>query len=154
MSNMTSQISTADMISIFRRAEEEISTEHGSFTLFGLFERLDIYQEYDLVVSAPWLKDDRASTNLIFDLVRASIGHDKWFGKIGLFMIVPENGPFAAAVREALPSGPIQHGMKRLTNFFYDGEIIRDAVIITSVEPEVKAEKPKRKARAAETVAA
>ena len=154
MSNMTSQISTSDMIRIFRKAEKNISEERGAFMLFGLFERLDIHEEYDLVISAPWLKDDRVSTNLIFDLVRASIGHDNWFGKIGLFMIVPQNGPFAAAVREALPNGPIQHGMKRLTNFFYDGEIIRDAVIITSVEPEAKVETPKRKARAAEPVAA
>lgn len=56
-------------------------------------------------------------------------------------MIVPENGS-------------LQHGMKRITNFFYDGEIIRDAVIITFVEPEAKAETPKRKARAAESVVA
>ena len=149
-----SPVSTTDMISIFRKAEEKISEERGDFTLFGLFERLDIYGKYDCVVSAPWLKENSASTNLIFDLVRSSIGHDKWLSKIGGLFIVPQSGPFAAAVREALPNGPIQHGMKRLTNFFYDGEIIRDAVIITSVAPKVKVEKPKRKARAAEPVAA
>lgn len=154
MSNMTSQISTSEMISLFRRVEEEISRERGDFTLFGLFERLDIHEEYDLVIAAPWLKDDRTSTNLIFDLVRASIGHDKWFGKIGLFMIVPENGPFAAAVHEALPNGPVRHDFKRLTNFFYDGEIIRDGVVITSVEPAAKAGTPKRRAKSAEPVAA
>ena len=102
----------------------------------------------------PWLKDDRVSTNLIFDLVRASIGHAKWLGKIGLFMIVPENGPFATAVYEALPNGPIQHGKTRITNFFYDGEIIRDAVIVTSVVPAAETLKPKRKQRAAEPVVA
>lgn len=102
----------------------------------------------------PWLKNDRVSTNLIFDLVRASIGHDKWLGKIGLFMIVPEDDPFAAAVYEALPNGPIQHGKTRITNFFYDGEIIRDVVIITSVETAAETLKPKRKQKAAEPIAA
>lgn len=135
MSNMTSRISTAEMITLFREAEENISAERGDFTLFGLFESLDIFDKYNLVVAAPWLKDDRISANLIFDLVRASIGNDQWFTKIRVGRIVPENGPFAMAVHEALPNGPIQHGIKHLTNFFYDGEIIRDAVIITSVEP-------------------
>ena len=147
-------LSTNDIISLFRNAEEEISRERGEFTLFGLFERLDIPNKYDCVVSAPWLKDELSSINLIFDLVYASIGHNKWFRNIGIFMPVPEHGPFAAAVREALPNGPIRHGKTRITNFFYDGEIIRDAVIITSVEPAAEVVKPKRKQRAAETVAA
>lgn len=134
MSNMRSLVSTGEMVSLFRKAEANISRERGDFTLFGLFESLNIYEKYNLVVSASWLKDDRASTNLIFDLVRASIADDNWFSKVSVGRIVPENGPFAAAVREALLDGPIQHGMKRITNFFYDGEIIRDAVIITSVE--------------------
>ena len=133
-----SPINTADIIALFQKAEKEISEERGSFTLFGLFERTDIFGKYDCVVSAPWLKDDGASIILIAALVRASIGNDKWWSKFGIFVVVPEDGPFAAAVREAVENGPIQHGMKRLTNFFYDGEIIRDAVIITSVEAVTK----------------
>lgn len=51
--SMTSHIDTAEMIHLFRSAEEEISRERGEFTLFGLFERLDIYGKHDSVVSAP-----------------------------------------------------------------------------------------------------
>ena len=149
-----SPISTTDIISIFQKAEKEISEQRGGFTLFGLFERTDIYGKYDCVISAPWLEDAATSVIVIADLVRTSIGNDKWWSKIGIFMTVPENGPFAAAVREALQNGPVQHGIKRLTNFFYDGEIIRDAVIITSMEPAAEAEQPKRRARTAETVPA
>jgi|GEM_PF-2834575 len=54
--SMTSHIDTAEMIHLFRSAEEEISRERGEFTLFVLFERLDIYGKYDLVVSAPGSK--------------------------------------------------------------------------------------------------
>ena len=147
-----SPVSTADIISFFREAERQISRDRGDFTLFGLFERLDIHGKYDCVVSAPWLKEDGASTNLIFDLVRASIGNDKWLSKIGGLFIVPQNGPFAAAVQEALPNGPVQHGRTRITNFFYDGEIIRDAVVITSVEP--GATQAASKTKKAEPVAA
>ena len=51
--SMTSHIDTAEMIHLFRSAEEEVSHERGEFTLFGLFERLDIYGKHDSVVSAP-----------------------------------------------------------------------------------------------------
>ena len=129
-----SPVSTAEMITLFRKVEEEISKERGDFTLFGLFEKIDIFGKYDLVVSAPWLQDDRASAHLLFGLIRASIGNDRWFTKVRVGQIVPENGPFAEAVYEALPNGPIRHGFKRITNFFYDGEIIRDAVIITAMK--------------------
>lgn len=140
------------MSDLFQNAEQEISEECGDFTLFGLFERIDIFGKYDVVVSAPWLKSNGASTNLIFDLVRASIGNDKWLTKIGLFMIVPDDGPFAAAVREALPDGSLRHGFKRITNFFYDGEVIRDAIIITSTASAGK--KIDTKSRQPETAAA
>lgn len=153
MSSIRIPFSTADIVRLFQQAEQDISQEYGQFKLFGLFERIDIPGKYDVVMSASWLRDDADSMNLIFNLVHASIGNDNWFSKIGIFVIVPEQGPFVAAVREALPEDPIQHGMKRITNFFYDSEIIRDAIIITSVEPEAKPEKPKRKPRTAEPVA-
>ena len=134
MSNMKIPFTTTDIVRLFQQAEWDISQECGQFTLFGLFERVDIPSKYDVVMSAPWLRDDADSMNLMFDLAHASIGNDNWFSKIGIFVIVPGNGPFAAAVHEVLSNDPVQHSMKRITNFFYDGEIIRDAVIITSVE--------------------
>ncbi len=125
-------INTMDVMRQFQDAEEKISRERGAFTLFGLFERTDIFGKYDVVVSAPWLKDDLSSLSVITDLVIAAIGDIKWWPKIGRFDTVPENGPFLEAVREALPNGPVQHGLKRITGIYYDGRVIPSAMIITA----------------------
>lgn len=80
-------------------------------------------------------------------------GYNGVHNKTG-FDTVPENAPFSEVVREALPDGPVQHGLKSITNLHYEGNMIPSAMIITSVEPEPKSEKPKRKTRAVEPVTA
>ncbi len=119
----------------FQQAEENIAKERGEFMLFGLFERSDFLGRYDVVVSAKWLKDDRASLGLIIDLVTAAIGNQKWWLKIGRFDIVPEDGPFLEVVREALPDGLVQHDLKRITNIYYEGNMIPSAMVITAAHP-------------------
>ena len=128
-------ISTAHVMRQFQDAEEKISRERGAFALFGLFERSDIFGKYDVVISAPWLKDDLASLELIIDLVTAAIGNQKWWPKIGRFDIVPEDGPFLEVVREALPDGLVQHDLKRITNIYYEGNMIPSAMVITAAHP-------------------
>lgn len=118
----------------FQDAEEKISRERGALALFGLFERSDIFGKYDVVISAPWLTDDLASFDLIINLVAAAIGNQKWWPKIGRFDIVPVNGPFLEVVQEVLPDGPVQQGLKRITNLYYEGNMIPSAMIITSLE--------------------
>ena len=41
----------------FRKFMEEAASERGAFTAFALFLREDAPGVWDLVVSAPWLKD-------------------------------------------------------------------------------------------------
>lgn len=119
----------------FQQAEADITKERDEFVLFGLFERSDFLGKYDVVVSAKWLKDDRASLGLIIDLVTAAIGNQKWWSRVGRFDIVPTNGPFLEVVREALPDGSVQHGLKRITNLYYEGNMIPSAIIITAANP-------------------
>ncbi len=128
-------INTMSVMRQFQDAEEKIASERGEFTLFGLFERTDIFGKYDVVVSAPWLKDDLSSLSVITDLVTAAIGNTKWWPKIGRFDTVPKNGPFLEVVREALPDGPVQHGLTRITNIYYEGNMIPSAMIITAANP-------------------
>ncbi len=122
----------------FQQAEADIAKQHGEFVLFGLFERSDFLGKYDVVVSAKWLKDDRASLGLIIDLVTAAIGNQKWWSSIGRFDIVPTNGPFLDVLREAMPDGPIQHSLTRITNIYYEGNMIPSAMIITAANPSSK----------------
>lgn len=116
----------------FRRAEETISSQQGQFHLFGLFERDDVPYKFDVVVSAVWLTGGRTSLMLIAELVRNAIGNDTWWPKIGKFVVLPDSDPFVKAVLSEVPGDGVLHDMKVLNDLPYDGEIIRNAVIITA----------------------
>lgn len=116
----------------FRRAEEAISETGPGFTLFGLFERDDVPGRFDVIVSAQWLTGSRLSLNLIAELVRQAIGNDNWWPRIGKFVVLPENDPLVKAVLSRMPSDPVRHEMRVLNDLPYEGEIIRNVVIITA----------------------
>jgi len=67
--------------------------------------------------------------------VTAAIGNKKWWPRIGRFDIVPTNGPFLNVLRETMPAGPVQHSLKRITNIYYEGNMIPSAMIITAASP-------------------
>ena len=117
----------------FQQAEADIAKKRGEFMLFGPFERSDFLGKYDVIVSAKWLKDDRTSLGLIIELMTAAIGSQAWWSSIGRFDIVPINGSFLEVVQAALPNGPVQHGLTRITNINYEGNRIPSAVIITAM---------------------
>jgi hypothetical protein len=116
----------------FRQAEETISTDQGQFYLFGLFERDDVPNKYDVVVSAAWLPGGRTSLMMIAELVRSAIGSDDWWPKIGKFVVLPSSSSFVKAVLGRVPDDGVLHDMKVLNDLPYDGEIIRNAVVITA----------------------
>ncbi len=116
----------------FRRAEETISETGQEFTLFGLCERDDVPGKFDVIVSARWLTGSRLSLNLIAELVRQAIGNDNWWPRIGKFVVLPENDPLVKAVLSRMPSDPVMHDLRVLNDLPYEGEIIRNAVIITA----------------------
>ncbi len=116
----------------FRRAEEAVSSTHGQFTLFGLFERDDVPGKFDVIISTPWLFTDRSSLLVITELVRNAIESDNWWMRIGKFVLLDEKDPFVKAVLERMPNDFVQHDLKVINDLVYEGEIIRNAVIITA----------------------
>ena len=118
----------------FRSAEESVSQTWGEFTLFGLFERNDIPNKFDVIASAEWLKEDRKSLLDLTDSVRASIRHDNWWSRIGKFVVLSPQDPFVKAVLKRMPSDVIEHDLQTLTDFTYEGDVIRNAVIITALK--------------------
>ena len=118
----------------FRSAEESVSQTWGEFTLFGLFERDDIPNKFDVIASAEWLKEDRKSLLDLTDSVRASIRHDNWWSRIGKFVVLSPQDPFVKAVLKRMPSDVIEHDLQTLTDFTYEGDVIRNAVIITALK--------------------
>ena len=128
----------------FRSAEESISKTFNNFTLFGLFERDDIPGKYDVVASAFWLIGDRTSLNLLAELVRQAIGNDSWWPRIGKFVVLPEDDPLVQAVLSRMPGDATRHELKVINDLPYEGESIRNAVIITAVKPIVESRIPEQ----------
>jgi len=59
-----------DLIAKIGDVERDIAQEKGSFNLFAFFEREDIYDRWDVVVSAPWAKFDMLTLDYVADVLR------------------------------------------------------------------------------------
>ncbi len=62
----------------FRDAEKQVSEELGNFSLFGLFEREQTPDRWDILASAPWLKTDREGTHHLLVALRDKMDVQDW----------------------------------------------------------------------------
>jgi hypothetical protein len=53
-----------------RVLEGDIAAERGSLNLFALLEREDLSDRWDLVISAPWAREDEATLKYVADAVK------------------------------------------------------------------------------------
>ena len=88
-------MTVAELTEKFTRLESQIAQEKGDFTLFALFMREDVPDRWDLIVSAPWLGDDkraavdaeeraerRESTQIVgIDATVSEVAHEQVPGK-------------------------------------------------------------------------
>jgi len=66
-----------EMTRKLRQVEQELSNEKGPLNLFALFEREDLTDLWDLVVSAPWARHDLETLRYINDVLkRHLVGED------------------------------------------------------------------------------
>jgi hypothetical protein len=53
-----------------RFLENDLAKDKGPLNLFALFEREDLHNRWDLVVSAPWAKHDMETLGYIADVIK------------------------------------------------------------------------------------
>src|SRR5438067_6589780 len=59
----------------FAELESRIAEEKGAFALFALFMREDAPDRWDLIVSAPWVGDDkRGAVNYFIAQIKSKLG--------------------------------------------------------------------------------
>lgn len=122
----------------FQQAEEELSREHGAFSLFGLFERLDMIGKWDVVMSAPWLGTDYAARKWMVDNLQWRFTREEW---LKLARVVPLN-PEGEFVRDIGLLYPMEHGLKHIPSIVLSGLEINRGVIITANPDAARAEEP------------
>lgn len=122
----------------FQQAEEELSREHGAFSLFGLFERLDMIGKWDVVMSAPWLGTDYAARRWMVDNLQWRFTDEEW---LKLARVVPLN-PEGEFVTDIGLLYPMEHGLKHIPSIVLSGLEINRGVIITANPESARAAEP------------
>jgi len=112
----------------FQQAEEELSREHGRFSLFGLFERRNLIGRWDVVMSAPWLGTDYAARKWMVENLQWRFTDEEWLKLAG---VVPLN-PVGEFVTDIGLLYPMEHGLKHIPSIVLSGLEINRGVIITA----------------------
>lgn len=116
----------------FTRLESQIAQERGGFTLFALFMREDVPDRWDLIVSAPWVGDDKeAAVSYLVDQIKSRLGEENL---TMLSRIVPI-GSDDPAVQRLNRTISTEHGSVEVRDSNFFGLPIKHAYIITSKRP-------------------
>ena len=116
----------------FTLLESQIAKERGDFTLFALFMREDVPDRWDLIISAPWVGEDkRGAVDYLIDQIKSRLGKEDL---IWLSRIVPVD-PEDVEVRDFNRSIQVEHGNVEVNDSNFFGLAIKRAHIITSKLP-------------------
>ncbi len=126
-----------------RKVMREISAAKGDFVFFAMLQRANALGNWDLVVAAPWLKDDRLRTlNAFHKLIVASGGAGVLRGFCSIVILQPSDPRLRAVVR----TFGVDDGEVRLVRtYMFDQEI--DEAIILRAREAAKAPKRERAVR-------
>ncbi|MGH9838525.1 MAG: hypothetical protein ACREEM_07065 [Blastocatellia bacterium] len=119
-----------DLIKKFMEIEKEIAKEKGKFTLFGLFHREGtLYDQWDLVASAPWIGEDR------FEHIPYFVGKMKERLTTEERIMVPRivllnpSEPFVEDIAETVNK---KRGVADVFNHYFNGMMIERGHVITA----------------------
>lgn len=118
-----------DMVNKLVGMEVEISEEKGGFILFALFQREDALDKWDLVVSAPWMEENKkAAMDYLVNRLRSKLVPDELL-LLSRIVIIERKNPALDAMLGAIH---IEHGIAEVKDSSFFGLSIKHAFIITS----------------------
>lgn len=119
----------ADPTEKFARLESQIAHEKGDFTLFALFLREDVPDRWDLIVSAPWVGEDKESAvSYLVGQIKSKLGEQDLTSLSRIVLIDPED----VAVQNLNRAIQVEHGNVEVRDSNFSGLAIKHAHIITS----------------------
>jgi hypothetical protein len=108
--------------------EKEIAKEKGPFSLFALFLRDDVPDRWDLVVSAPWVKNNKQTLNYLVHEIKSTLTPDDLISLSRIVMVEPSDKPVQAINR----AFNVEHGKVEVRDVQFFGLPIKHGYIITS----------------------
>lgn len=125
-------MTVTNLIEKFARLEAEIAQERGDFTFFALFMREDVPDRWDLIISAPWVAEDKqGAVHYLVAQIKSRLGKEDL---ICLSRIVPVD-PEDVAVQNLNRAIQVEHGNVEVNDSNFFGLAIKRAHIITSKLP-------------------
>ena len=117
------------IIEKFISLEKEVADERGNFVLFGLFLREDAPNRWDVVISAPWLGENKKEPlNFIVRKVTSKIEPQELVMLSGIVLLEPSED-FVKSVNSDIR---VEHGNAEFVNYVFNGMAMKRAHIVTS----------------------
>jgi len=111
-----------------RRLEREVAEERGSLNLFALLERDDLTNRWDLVVSAPWAKQDEETLRYLAASLKRLLTPEEMTRLSRLVVLDASHDP----VKAITETYDVEHGEVELRDPVSFGLPVRHGYIITS----------------------
>ena len=116
----------------FRDLESDVATAKGEFVLFALFMREDVPDRWDLMVSAPWIGDDKQGVvDYLVGEIRSRMGTQA-LTDLSRIVVVDPNDAAVQALNRAIR---IEHGGVEVKDINFFCLQVKHAFIITSKQP-------------------
>ncbi len=93
-----------------RNVERDIAREKGLLNLFAFFEREDLYDRWDVVVSAPWAEFDHETFGYVADVIKRHLTPEEMVHIARIVILDPDQEP-VTALTEAFE---VEHGQVEL----------------------------------------
>ncbi len=116
----------------FTDLESQLAREKGDFALFALLLREDVPDRWDLVVSAPWVVEDRqAALQFFIKRIQSQLGAPILTDLSRIVFVDPQD-PSVQNLNRAIH---VEHGVVEVKDSDFFGLPIKHAYIITSKRP-------------------
>ena len=100
------------LTSKIREVERAIATEKGPLNLFAFFEREDVHDRWDVVVSAPWAKHDEPTLRYVADVLKKHLLSSEMVRLSRIVILEADEDP----VKSLTEAYQVEHGQVRLTD--------------------------------------
>jgi hypothetical protein len=116
----------------FAKLESDVAATRGDFALFALFLREDVPDRWDLIVSAPWVSDQKAALSYLVDKIKADLGPSE-LTHLSRIVFVEPSDPAVQSLNKAIQ---VEHGSVEIRDSNFFGLAVKHAFIITSKRPQ------------------
>ncbi|MDL1971329.1 MAG: hypothetical protein LWW94_10295 [Candidatus Desulfofervidaceae bacterium] len=111
------------------KIEQELAFQKGGFSLFALFLREDAEDNWDLLISAPWVTKNKTNTlKYLAKKLQESLTPQE-IVKLSKIVIIEPDNPALEAIHKAIH---VEHGLVEVKDSIFFGLPIKHAFIITS----------------------